>query len=144
MPIFDGLPIPESGQNRANFYPPINKPQPQIITQTTQHVIAVGPSQTASAISAQHLQLQQLIDPTQSLLREFETVLGDVEACHQTSIVSTLTPPQSPPPKVQQQLLITLQPLYQSGEAAFFYDQTHQQQQPITVVSFFSFTINLH
>lgn len=56
-------------------------------------------------------------DDTQTLLQEFETVLGDVEACHQIvpSSSSTLTPPQSPPPhkplNVDTQLLVTLQPV---------------------------------
>lgn len=56
-------------------------------------------------------------DDTQTLLQEFETVLGDVEACHQIvpSSASTLTPPQSPPPHkplpVDTQLLVTLQPV---------------------------------
>ena len=55
-------------------------------------------------------------DDTQTLLQEFETVLGDVEACHQIvpSSSSTLTPPQSPPPhkslSIDTQLLVTLQP----------------------------------
>ena len=56
-------------------------------------------------------------DDTQTLLQEFETVLEDVEACHQIvpSSSSTLTPPQSPPPhkplNVDTQLLVTLQPV---------------------------------
>ncbi|XP_043784079.1 activating transcription factor of chaperone isoform X2 [Apis laboriosa] len=56
-------------------------------------------------------------DDTQTLLQEFETVLGDVEACHQIvpSSSSTLTPPQSPPShkplNVDTQLLVTLQPV---------------------------------
>ncbi|KAG7189342.1 hypothetical protein KM043_016995 [Ampulex compressa] len=56
-------------------------------------------------------------DNTQTLLQEFETVLGDVEACHQIvpPSSSTLTPPQSPPPhkplNIDTQLLITLQPV---------------------------------
>lgn len=57
-------------------------------------------------------------DNTQTLLQEFETVLEDVEACHQIipSSVSTLTPPQSPPPNskslaIDTQLLVTLQPV---------------------------------
>lgn len=56
-------------------------------------------------------------DDTQTLLQEFETVLGDVEACHQIvpTSSSTLTPPQSPPPhkslNVDTQLLVTLQPV---------------------------------
>lgn len=60
-------------------------------------------------------------DETQTLLQEFETVLEDVEACHQIVPMSssTLTPPQSPPPlppphkplSVDTQLLITLQPV---------------------------------
>lgn len=56
-------------------------------------------------------------DDTQTLLQEFETVLEDVEACHQIvpSSISTLTPPQSPPPhkslNLDTQLLVTLQPV---------------------------------
>ncbi|XP_006562898.1 activating transcription factor of chaperone isoform X2 [Apis mellifera] len=56
-------------------------------------------------------------DDTQTLLQEFETVLGDVEACHQIvpSSSSTLTPPQSPPShkplNMDTQLLVTLQPV---------------------------------
>lgn len=61
-------------------------------------------------------QPQQEQDNTQTLLQEFETVLGDVEACHQIvpSTSSTLTPPQSPPHdviNVDTQLLVTLQPV---------------------------------
>ncbi|XP_034941004.1 activating transcription factor of chaperone isoform X2 [Chelonus insularis] len=66
---------------------------------------------------------------TQSLLQEFETVLGDVEACHQIypSSTSTLTPPQSPPPESQPentlpidtQILVTLQPALQNVEFVF-------------------------
>lgn len=61
-------------------------------------------------------QQQQQHDNTQTLLQEFETVLGDVEACHQIipATSSTLTPPQSPSHKavnVDTQLLVTLQPV---------------------------------
>jgi len=62
-------------------------------------------------VKAQH-------DNTQTLLQEFETVLGDVEACHQIvpPTSSTLTPPQSPSQaskaiNVDTQLLVTLQPV---------------------------------
>lgn len=67
-------------------------------------------------------------DDTQTLLQEFETVLGDVEACHQIvpTSSSTLTPPQSPPPhkplNVDTQLLVTLQPvqpLYSSHQPLY-------------------------
>ncbi|KAF3421210.1 hypothetical protein E2986_06539 [Frieseomelitta varia] len=84
LPIFEELPIVESGQIKTT-YNGIPKPPQQ--------------------------------DDTQTLLQEFETVLGDVEACHQTvpSSSSTLTPPQSPPPhralNVDTQLLVTLQPV---------------------------------
>ncbi|XP_070517193.1 activating transcription factor of chaperone isoform X2 [Cardiocondyla obscurior] len=66
--------------------------------------------------SLQQEQPQQQHDNTQTLLQEFETVLGDVEACHQIipPTSSTLTPPQSPPHKainVDTQLLVTLQPV---------------------------------
>lgn len=63
-------------------------------------------------------------DTTQSLLQEFETVMGDVEACHyqiSQPVISTLTPPQSPPPPPpssssmkpinETHLLVTLQPM---------------------------------
>ncbi|CAL7943292.1 unnamed protein product [Xylocopa violacea] len=71
-------------------------------------------------------------DDTQTLLQEFETVLGDVEACHQIvpSSTSTLTPPQSPPShkalNVDTQLLVTLQPvqpLYSNQQSV--YDVAH-------------------
>lgn len=41
-------------------------------------------------------------ETTQSLLQEFETVLGDVEACHQIypPTISHLTPPQTPPHQI--------------------------------------------
>ncbi|XP_011685748.1 PREDICTED: activating transcription factor of chaperone isoform X2 [Wasmannia auropunctata] len=81
--------------------------------------------QTAAKISQQQQQQQQQQQPqhhqqqhekTQTLLQEFETVLGDVEACHQTipPTSSTLTPPQSPSHQainVDTQLLVTLQPV---------------------------------
>lgn len=64
------------------------------------------------------MKVQQQQDDTQTLLQEFETVLGDVEACHQiiSPASSTLTPPQSPSPHkacnvVDTQLLVTLQPV---------------------------------
>ncbi|XP_070161481.1 activating transcription factor of chaperone isoform X1 [Polyergus mexicanus] len=91
LPIFEQLPISENGQNKSLpvIYPTIVKAQQQ----------------------QQH-------DNTQTLLQEFETVLGDVEACHQIvpPTCSTLTPPQSPPHKtinVDTQLLVTLQPAQQ-------------------------------
>lgn len=113
LPIFEGLPGPECGQNKAVVYPNLEKIHHQ--------------------------------DTTQSLLQEFETVMGDVEACHyqiSQPVISTLTPPQSPPPQAQPlkpvneaHLLITLQPM----QNAFVYpsqqtnnvdhQQQHQQQQ---------------
>ncbi|XP_072754448.1 activating transcription factor of chaperone isoform X2 [Anoplolepis gracilipes] len=93
LPIFEQLPIPENGQTKPPpiIYPTIVKTQQQ----------------------------QQQHDDTQTLLQEFETVLGDVEACHQIvpPTCSTLTPPQSPPHKVinvDTQLLVTLQPVQQT------------------------------
>ncbi|XP_066597089.1 activating transcription factor of chaperone isoform X2 [Prorops nasuta] len=55
-------------------------------------------------------------ESTQTLLQEFETVLEDVEACHQVpQTCTTLTPPQTPPPNkilnIDTQLLVTLQPV---------------------------------
>ncbi|XP_044009329.1 activating transcription factor of chaperone isoform X2 [Aphidius gifuensis] len=68
--LFEDIPSPECGQNKPIVYPTIEKQQEQSST------------------------------TTQSLLQEFETVLGDVEACHQIYPGGhlTLTPPQSPPP----------------------------------------------
>lgn len=78
------------------------------------------------ALKLQHHQppqQQQQQYHTQSLLEEFETVLGDIGACHQViprttpeqteSLTgsSTLTPPESPQQDIDTQLLITLQPL---------------------------------
>jgi cyclic AMP-dependent transcription factor ATF-4 len=124
LPIFEELPVPECGQNRAVVYPNVTKPQLQ------QHP-------------------QQHVDTTQTLLREFETVLGDVEACHQINSTSTLTPPQSPPPIIKQQqqlvaslptqtnthLLVSLQPLHQTQAAAFVYEQQHQQHHEESVAA---------
>lgn len=100
LPIFEQLPVSESNQVAK-------PPQPLIIYPT----VVKQPQQ-----QQQQLQLQQ--DDTQTLLQEFETVLGDVEACHQIIVPpigsSTLTPPQSPPHKVinvDTQLLVTLQPV---------------------------------
>ncbi|XP_011349778.1 activating transcription factor of chaperone isoform X2 [Ooceraea biroi] len=86
LPIFEQLPVPENPSKSPIVYPSILKVQ------------------------------QQQHDNTQTLLQEFETVLGDVEACHQIvpPTSSTLTPPQSPPHKainVDTQLLVTLQPV---------------------------------
>lgn len=59
-------------------------------------------------------------ETTQTLLQEFESVLGDVEACHQIYPPANLalTPPQSPPPNkisgFDTQLLVTLQPVLQT------------------------------
>lgn len=83
-------------------------------------------------------------DHTQTLLQEFETVLGDVEACHQIvpSSSSTLTPPQSPPPhkslSVDTQLLVTLQPvppLYSNHQSTYgvvvFDEKSYVNQVPV-------------
>lgn len=70
---------------------------------------------------------------TKTLLEEFETVLEDVEACHQIipSSVSTLTPPQSPPPNksltVDTKLLVTLQPVQMIQPVI----SSQQQQLPV-------------
>ena len=85
LPIFEELPAPECGQNKAVIYPMVTKPQQE--------------------------------ETTQSLLQEFETVLGDVEAGHHQvtpPMMSTLTPPQSPPPAKnlnETHLFVTLQPM---------------------------------
>lgn len=88
LPIFEHIPFFENNQTKP---PPVTAYP--IVTKTSQQ---------------QH-------DNTQTLLQEFETVLGDVEACHQIPPTSsTLTPPQSPSHKainVDTQLLVTLQPV---------------------------------
>ncbi|KAJ8683215.1 hypothetical protein QAD02_019007 [Eretmocerus hayati] len=112
LPIFEELPAPECGQNRPVIYPSIAKISHQNVLVAQQ----------------QHQQQQQhhhlAVDSTQSLLREFETVLGDVEACHQNNsasrVISSLTPPQSPPPLAKQHLLVSLQPLHATN---FVYGQ---------------------
>lgn len=97
LPIFDQLSVTENDQNKLPPPPPIIYP---------------------TIVKVQQQQQQQQHDDTQTLLQEFETVLGDVEACHQIvpPTSSTLTPPQSPPHKainVDTQLLVTLQPVQQ-------------------------------
>jgi len=74
-------------------------------------------------------------ETTQTLLQEFESVLGDVEACHQIypPVNSALTPPQSPPPNnkhggLDAQLLVTLQPVLQQP---IYASQRPVQQQSI-------------
>lgn len=98
LPIFEQIPFLDNNQNKSvsPVYP------------TVYPIIA--------KVSQQQQQPQQQHNDTQSLLQEFETVLGDVEACHQIipPTSSTLTPPQSPPHKainVDTQLLVTLQPV---------------------------------
>lgn len=104
LPIFEELPSPECGQNKPTIYQSIPK------IQTSHHN------------NNHHLLYHQQHDTTQSLLQEFESVLGGVEACHQIIVppninANTLTPPQTPPPIskarniVDTQLLVTLQPL---------------------------------
>ncbi|XP_077272410.1 bZIP transcription factor crc isoform X1 [Temnothorax americanus] len=93
LPIYDNLSYFENNLNKL--------PQP-----TAPYPLAKVPQQ----------QQQQQHDNTQTLLQEFETVLTDVEACHQIipPTSSTLTPPQSPSHKtinVDTQLLVTLQPV---------------------------------
>lgn len=135
IPIFEDLPAPECGQNRAvtaTVYP--SKPQPI-------HVISATPLLVNSHNNGG--------DDTQSLLREFETVLGDVEACHQIASTTTLTPPQSPPPSIsckqqlflqhhqqQAQLLVSLQPIQQQ---VFVYEQPshHQYHEVIIIIIIF-------
>ncbi|XP_014236812.1 myb-like protein Q isoform X1 [Trichogramma pretiosum] len=151
LPIFSDIITPECVPNRsAVVYPNIQKPQPQIIPQVAPQYLIVEQPQHVPQQQLQHhqhqiqhhqfhhqqqQQQQQLmqIDETQSLLREFETVLGDVEACHQIQYSpSALTPPQSPPPKIQQKLLVTLQPLQHEQQVPTFnsFYQQQQQQQP--------------
>lgn len=100
IPIFDGLDFASDDDCRNS--------------ETSCHSGALKPQQT---------QQPQQQDNTQSLLEEFETVLEDVEACHQvvpltpqqqmTNFSSNLeiTPPESPQQNIDTQLLITLQPL---------------------------------
>jgi cyclic AMP-dependent transcription factor ATF-4 len=96
LPIFDQLSVLENSQNKSSsiVYP--------IAVKASQH-------------QQQQQQQQQQHDNTQTLLQEFETVLGDVEAGHQIiPPTSSLTPPQSPSHKavdVGTQLLVTLQPV---------------------------------
>ncbi|XP_023246642.1 basic-leucine zipper transcription factor A-like isoform X2 [Copidosoma floridanum] len=145
IPIFEELPAPECGQNRAAIiYSSLSKHQ----LQPSQIHVPVQQQQQQQVLIQQQQQ-QQNVDATQTLLREFETVLGDVEACHHIpSIISTLTPPQSPPPnakqhQLQQQqqnlvvapntahLLVSLQPLQHQSQVAYVYEQqqhNHQQQ----------------
>ncbi|XP_020285020.1 activating transcription factor of chaperone-like isoform X2 [Pseudomyrmex gracilis] len=116
LPIFEQLPVSESSPVKAPqqliIYPPVVKGQQQQLQHQPQQQ-----QQHHEPQQQQHQPQQQQQDDTQILLQEFETVLGDVEACHQ--IVppissSTLTPPQSPPHKainVDTQLLVTLQPV---------------------------------
>lgn len=101
MPIFESIPFFESSQNKP---PPVAYP---IITKASQQ--------------------QQQHDNTQTLLQEFETVLGDVEACHQIvpPTSSALTPPQSPSHKtinVDTQLLVTLQPVQPFADSQSIYN----------------------
>ncbi|XP_011140662.1 activating transcription factor of chaperone isoform X2 [Harpegnathos saltator] len=92
IPIYEELPIPTEDESQTN---------------------EIG-------YQADILKPQQQ-DNTQSLLEEFETVLEDVEACHQIPPTSSLTPPQSPLPQqtrqqtatVNTQLLTALQPVRQ-------------------------------
>ncbi|XP_063991758.1 activating transcription factor of chaperone isoform X2 [Diachasmimorpha longicaudata] len=75
-------------------------------------------------------------ETTQSLLQEFETVLGDVEACHQIfPTMSQLTPPQTPPHEISEksmgfdsQLLVALQP------AMVDYQMSKPQVIPVTQI----------
>ncbi|XP_076640221.1 bZIP transcription factor crc isoform X2 [Colletes latitarsis] len=112
LPIFEELPVPESGQLKSTSYNEVTKIPQQ--------------------------------DHTQTLLQEFETVLEDVEACHQIvpSSSSTLTPPQSPPPhkplSVDTQLLVTLQPiqpLYSNHQSTYdvvvFEEKSYVNEVPV-------------
>lgn len=93
FPIFENIPLFETSQSKTpNVCSALTKTSPPQLHRVIQY------------------------DNTQSLLQEFETVLGDVEACHQIipPTSSTLTPPQSPSHKainVDTQLLVTLQPV---------------------------------
>ncbi|XP_012538637.1 activating transcription factor of chaperone isoform X2 [Monomorium pharaonis] len=93
LPIFEQIPFYETNNKPTIVYPNVAK------------------------ASHQQQQQQQQHDKTQTLLKEFETVLDDVEACHQiipATNSTTLTPPQSPSHKainVDTQLLVTLQPV---------------------------------
>ncbi|KYN01021.1 PREDICTED: activating transcription factor of chaperone isoform X1 [Cyphomyrmex costatus] len=99
LPIFEQISLSEN-QNKSPLSPVYTSVVYPIVTKTL----------------PQQQQQEQQHDNTQTLLQEFETVLGDVEACHQIvpPTSSTLTPPQSPPHKsvnVDTQLLVTLQPM---------------------------------
>lgn len=76
-----------------------------------------GSSQPVIKLQPQQNHYHQHQEITRTLLQEFESVLGDVEACHhQVTPVTALTPPQSPPAKFYEtrnaQILITLQPTF--------------------------------
>ncbi|KAK0181988.1 hypothetical protein PV327_000163 [Microctonus hyperodae] len=102
--LFDEIPSPECGQNKPNI--------PSIINNNN---------------------VKQQPPSTQLLLQEFETILGDVEACHQfyptNNNSTTLTPPQSPSSSttteqlpIDTQLLVTLQPVVDDVQQ-FVYEQ---------------------
>ncbi|KAG5314965.1 ATFC factor, partial [Acromyrmex insinuator] len=100
LPIFEQISLPEN-QNKSSL--PV-------------YSTVIYPLTVTKTLQQQQQQQQQQHDNTQTLLQEFETVLGDVEACHQIipPTSSTLTPPQSPSHKsvnVDTQLLVTLQPM---------------------------------
>ncbi|XP_032687587.1 activating transcription factor of chaperone isoform X2 [Odontomachus brunneus] len=101
IPTFDEIIFPpddNSQNNETNYHLDVFKPQ-------------------------HHQSPQQQQYRTQSLLEEFETVLGGVGTCHQTipqttqeqteSLTgsSTLTPPESPQQDIGTKLLVTLHPL---------------------------------
>ncbi|KAK0083166.1 hypothetical protein PV325_009224 [Microctonus aethiopoides] len=101
--LFDEIPSPDCGQNKPNILPIVNNNN-----------------------------VKQQPPSTQLLLQEFETILGDVEACHQfypaSNNSTTLTPPQSPPCSttteqlpIDTQLLVTLQPVVNNIQ--FVYEQ---------------------
>jgi cyclic AMP-dependent transcription factor ATF-4 len=154
LPIFEELPVPDCNQSRGVVYAdqPVKHalgplPQPHVIAVAAGHHHHHQQQPVQQSQQLQHHQHQQ-VDSTQSLLREFETVLGDVEACHQITgagVIPTLTPPQSPPPLAKQRLLaaaaaaaaanganahllVSLQPFHHAQAATFIYEQQHQQR----------------
>lgn len=95
LPIFEGLSSPEYGIGSSAF----------VSTGVTKPQLQPEPEPEP-----------QNNETTRTLLQEFESVLGDVEACHQVTPVLALTPPQSPPTKFYEpttaQILITLHPSF--------------------------------
>jgi cyclic AMP-dependent transcription factor ATF-4 len=92
LPIFEDLPGLESRSYGHSFRGGAEVPK-CLPTATLVSVTSI-PSMTHAPAEVKPVPVSQvaLLQDTQSLLREFETVFGEVELTH-----GTLTPPQSPP-----------------------------------------------